>query len=104
HLKYMMKTRDWRGNTYNNHRDEIIIFFNWLFDNELIDRKLLTKKIASMKADTTRNEYYHGSIRELVRKELEKNPVLNRFCSAIYYTCMRPYEELCHIKIEDLDF
>lgn len=104
HLQYMKNLKDWRGNTYNNHRDEFFIFFNWLNDNDLHDYKLNPKKIPAMKSDTTRNEYYHGELRDKVRAELVKNPVLDRFCRAIYYTCLRPFEELCHIKIEDIDY
>lgn len=104
HLQYMKTLKNWRGNTYNNHRDEFLIFFNWLNDNDYHDKKLNPKKIPTMKADTTRNEYYHGEVREKVRAELIENPVLDRFCRAIYYTCLRPYEELCQIKIEDIDY
>lgn len=104
HMKYMQKLKKWRGNTYNNHRDMFVILFNWLYDNDFIEKKLNVKKLITMKSDTTRNEYYHGEVRERVKAELKLNPELDRYCRAIYYTCLRPYEELCQIKIEDIDF
>lgn len=103
HLKYMKNLKKWRGNTYNNHRDAFIILFNWLFENDFVDKKLNPKKLPSMKVDTIRNEYYHGEVREKIREELKKHPEMDRFCRAIYYTCLRPYEELCQIKVEDID-
>lgn len=104
HLKYQNAKLDWKGKTYNGHRQKLLIFTNWVRDMGYGEVHIYAKRIPSLKEDITRNEYYHGDIRDQVRAELQKHPVLNRFVQAIYYTCMRPFEELCHITVGDIDW
>lgn len=95
---------DWKGKTHNSFRNAFRVYMSYLIDVRDIEfKKFDFKKINIMKENITRNEYYHGELRNRVRAELEKHPVIDRFCRAIYYSCMRPFEELCHIKVKDVD-
>lgn len=102
-LQNLRSANNWKGKTHNSFRNAFRVYVSWIVDVKEIELKLDFKKVTIMKENITRNEYYHGELRNRVRAELEKNPVIDRFCRAIYYTCLRPYEELCHIKVEDID-
>lgn len=96
--------KGWTPWTYNINREYVFMWFNWMELNQVIAKSPLSKRLAKRIEDgVSKNESYHGKLREKITKALKLNPMLDRFCKLVYYTCTRPQEETIKIKVGDIN-
>lgn len=96
--------RKWSSWTYNIQREYCFMWFNWMETERIIPKSPLSKRLAKrIESGVSKNESYHGRIRETITKALKEHPTLDRFCKLVYFTCTRPQEETLQIKIADIN-
>jgi len=96
--------KKWTAWTYNINREFAFMWFNWMESEKIILKSPLSKRLTKrIESGVSKNESYHGRIRDQVSAALKENPVIDRFCKLVYYTCTRPQEETLLIKIADIN-